>query len=779
MKKTKKILFISAGSIFIFVVIVIIFISPITKYLIEKYSVKYTGREITLDWAYVNPFTGYIHLNDLKIHESKSDSIFFSANGISVNFALLKLFSKTYEISSLTLDHPIASVIQGKNYFNFDDLIEKFSPKDSVPKPAKPPLHFNLLDVKIKEGTFYYHEKQVPINYFIKKLNLESDGMRWNVDTIATKFSFSSGIGNGDIKGEFVMNIKSNDYSTHTVINKFDLNIIEQYLKDLTNYGTFSANLDANIIAKGNFKDQEKLTSSGVIAVNDFHFGKNRKEDYASFSKLTVAIKEVSPNKHVYSFDSISLSHPYFKYEKYDSLDNIQTIFGEKGSNVKAVNADATKFNLVIELAKYIKTISKNFFDSPYKINRLGVYKADLRYNDYSLSEEFSAGLNPLTFTADSINKNRKRVELFLNSGIIPYGNLSVAISINPKDSTNFDLHVSLVKIPITLFNPFIVSYTSFPLDRGTIEFNSIWNVRNGIIQSKNHLLILDPRVTKRVRNKDNKWIPTPLIMAFVRERGNVINYEIPITGDLKKPKFHLSDVILDLVKNIFVKPVTTPYGIEVKNIETKIEKSLTIKWDMRSNALGSIQEKFLGKISDFLAKNPEATIEVYPEQYETKEKESILFFETKKKYFLLTHNKEAGSFSPGDSELVDRMSIKDLSLVHYLNKHSKNSLAFTIQEKCSNIIDVSIVDTKFKKLNKEREDMFLSFFKSNHLEQQVKFCHEKDIVPFNGFSFYKIMYKGEFPESLIKAYQKMNELDEEAPRKKFEKERRKYASNL
>ncbi len=41
-------------------------------------------------------------------------------------------------------------------------------------------------------------------------------------------------------------------------------------------------------------------------------------------------------------------------------------------------------------------------------------------------------------------------------------------------------------------------------------------------------------------------------------------------------------------------------------------------------------------------------------------------------------------------------------------------------------------------------------------------------------FHIYKIDYKGEFPESLIKAYQKMNELNDEAPRKKFKQERKK-----
>ena len=51
--------------------------------------------------------------------------------------------------------------------------------------------------------------------------------------------------------------------------------------------------------------------------------------------------------------------------------------------------------------------------------------------------------------------------------------------------------------------------------------------------------------------------------------------------------------------------------------------------------------------------------------------------------------------------------------------------------------------------------------------------------TPYNGYSFYKIVYKGETPPDLIKAFQKMNELNDEAPRKKFEEDRKKNKNIL
>src|SRR5687767_11563155 len=98
--RLRNTLLIILGSIITLIIIVIIFISPIVKYMVEKYDEKYTGRQITMDWAYVNPFTGYLHFDDLKINEHNSDSTFFSMSGLSVKFSLRKLLSKEYEIRS-------------------------------------------------------------------------------------------------------------------------------------------------------------------------------------------------------------------------------------------------------------------------------------------------------------------------------------------------------------------------------------------------------------------------------------------------------------------------------------------------------------------------------------------------------------------------------------------------------------------------------------------------------------------------------------------------------
>lgn len=771
--KLKKILLITAGSLVAALVIIIAFISPITKYLIEKYDEKFTGRQITLDWAYVNPFTGYLYFKNYTVFEQESDSVFFSAEGISVNFSPFKMLSGEYEISSFTLKKPFANIVQNRKEFNFSDLLERFKP--AAQDTLKEPVHFSVSDIEITEGEFHYAERSVPVNYYIKNVNFESDGLSWNTDTIPGKFSMMAGPGTGSMKGNFVFNRENMSYRFAAEVDSFDLILINEYLKGIAHYGQVNAFLDADLKASGNLNDKLAINTSGLIQVSDFHFGKDGEEDYFSFSKLTVALDELNPKKKIFHYDSILVEHPVFRYERYDSLDNVQTMFGKKGEKYQKAKADTAAFNLIIAIAGYVNLLAEQFFDSHYKINTLAIQNGEMYFNDYSLREKFSAGFAPFAILADSIDKTRAAVQLSYKTSIKPFGNASLFLTMNPKDYYDFNLSYRMENIPAAMFNPYMVTYSSFPLDRGSMEFNGNWNVQDGKINSENHLLVIDPRVSKRVRKKDAKWLPVPLVMAFVRERGNVIDYEVPVKGNLKDPSFRLKDIFLDLAKNIFIKPPTTPYGLEVKKMEAEIENFHSVKWELRQLELRDPQKQFVKGINEFLEKNPGASISVQPVLYAEKEQEHILFFEAKKKFYLSVNRKK--TLAENDSIAVEKMSVKDPSFIRFLNKQVADSLLFTVQEKCNRLLGRNEVLKTYNRMKQARVEHFKSFFGHGTL-QRVKIISEENTVPYNGFSCFKISYQGELPEKLRDAYEEMNELNEEEFRRKY-KEQRKPAEEL
>ncbi|MEI6682499.1 MAG: DUF748 domain-containing protein [Bacteroidota bacterium] len=765
-------------------VVVIIVASPLAAYLVGRYDEEVTGRKITTGWIYVNPFTGYVHISNLKIYESTkwnvgrpADSLFFTANGLSATFSLHQLFHKIVEITELDLDKPRGTVFMDKKDFNFSDLVTRFTP--SKKRKTSSAVHLNFLHVNITEGEFYFHERQVPVDYFIRHVNIESTGKRWNADTLAAKFALQPGIGAGDIRGDFTINFRTMDYRYRVIARKFDLNLIGQYLRDLVSGGKFTANLDVDLKATGNLKDEQNLSAAGRMAINDFHFGKNRSDDLFSFDRLSLSIININPGKHQYQFDTVSLIHPIFKFEHYEKLNNLQVIFDSSAGKMNRVISDPARFNLVIEIGRYIKMLSANFFQSNYRINRFEICRGDVKFNDYKPFEKFSVELSPLEITADSVYKRQKWIDVVVKSGILPYGNAMVTLKVNPRDSTDFDLQYHLQQLPVAMFNPYLVTYTSFPVDRGSLEINGSWKVRKGIIQSNNHLVIIDPRVAGHLKNGGITWLPLTVIMSLIREKGNVIDYEIPITGNLKVPEFHLGDILADLVKNIFIKPLTTPYRMEVSSLETEIEKSLTLKWQMRQYSLSDRQKKFMIKMADFLAENPGSVVSVEPHQYDAREKEYILFFEAKKKYFLAASQKTSRTFNEHDSETVDRLSPQDPRFLQYLNSQTHDPALCTNQEKYARIIDSSLINNRFRELNHRRSEVFYSVFRSRKVADRIEMSAAVNVIPYNGFSFYRISYHGVFPRSVLRAYERLNELNQFPPREKYRRERKRNSRAL
>jgi hypothetical protein len=245
--------------------------------------------------------------------------------------------------------------------------------------------------------------------------------------------------------------------------------------------------------------------------------------------------------------------------------------------------------------------------------------------------------------------------------------------------------------------------------------------------------------------------------MFLTRQHGNIIDYQIPITGNLKDPTFHLRQVVFHIFGKIFVNPALIPFRLLEKKPGKEIDKALIMQWEIRQNSLMHGQERFVNKIADFLKKNPEATIGIYPFQYAEKEKEYIGLFEARKKYFLLSGKINALLLSKEDSMKVENMPVKDSLFVKFLNTQVHDSMLYTIQGKCNRFVGLSVINARFEQLSKKREGAFLMQFKKEGLESRVKIYKDENEIPYNGFSFYKIVYNGELPKSLIKVYQKMN----------------------
>ena len=774
-KKIKKPLLISLSVIFGLLILIIVLLAPIAKYSVEKYDTKFLGRQITMDLPYINPLTGFVYLRNLKIYEGYNDSVFIYARSLSVNVEMLKIFSKSFETSEITLNEPVIRLMQNKKMFNFSDIINRFSKKDKtkIKTDKSNPVTWQLSDVNIKNGIVQYEERSIPFKYFIKEFNVNSEIIGGKNDTLAVNFDFKSGTSFGSAAGLYSMNLDNLNYAINVSVKKFDISFLESYVKDIANFAFVRGNVDSDVIAFGNIKQTQDLTSSGNITINDCCLGKSQNEDYASIKKFNISYTQISPKKKIYNIDSVHLLKPYFKYEMYDEGDNIQMMFGKKGERVKNRNAGENNNNILFVIGEFAKRISLNFFKGAFKVNKIGIYDGKAVYNDYRLTEKFGIALHPLNLSIDSIERKDNWVDAVLRSKIDPYGDVSIKMSINPKDSSDFNINYTIKDVPAALFNPYLLSYSSYPLDRGTIEIKGNWVVNNGVINSQNNLLVIDPRISDKQKSNGTKWQPLKLAMFFIRERGNVIDYDLPIKGNLKDPTFKIKDIVIDILSNIVIKPVTPVYRYQIKVLENEIGNSLSLKWKLKEAKLKEDQTDFMDDMVEYLKESKKTSITIKSLNYVEKEKEYIALFEGKKRF--MTKMLGFGSIlSADDSLMVDQLSIKDKMFNDYLKKSINKPLVFTTQEYCRLLVGEKFIDEKFETLKNNRFKLIKAYFVKNGVANQVKFDKtDYSKVPYDGYSLFRISYEGKLPDYLIEAFEDIRYFDSHNPREKYKVKRK------
>src|SRR6185295_7492651 len=140
----------------------------------------------------------------------------------------------------------------------------------------------------------------------------------------------------------------------------------------------------------------------------------------------------------------------------------------------------------------------------------------------------------------------------------------------------------------------------------------------------------------------------------------------------------------------------------------------------------------------------------ISPKYFEDLEKEAILLFEAKKKYYVSVHNLKLAGISEEYSIAIDRMSIKDSSFVHYLDRNANPSgMEYTVQGKCRNLIGQDKVNREYNEMLVARKKQVMDYFADKKVTDRVTFQHGVSTIPPSGFSHYIFTYTGEWPEEV------------------------------
>ena len=93
MKRFTRIIKILLGVIAGILILLLLLISPLAEYLIEKNSREWAGRKIEMERLGINLLSGGVSIKQLKIYETDDHNLFVTVNKIRINAALFSFIS--------------------------------------------------------------------------------------------------------------------------------------------------------------------------------------------------------------------------------------------------------------------------------------------------------------------------------------------------------------------------------------------------------------------------------------------------------------------------------------------------------------------------------------------------------------------------------------------------------------------------------------------------------------------------------------------------------------
>ncbi len=155
--------------------------------------------------------------------------------------------------------------------------------------------------------------------------------------------------------------------------------------------------------------------------------------------------------------------------------------------------------------------------------------------------------------------------DLDLRTKINNFAPAEITGKINPLAKPIYvDIGMRLDNMDLPPTSPYSKQYIGYSIASGQLSLNLKYLVANDKLTATNNIKIDQFNLSDQLENPKAKAAkyPVKLAIAIMKDRSGLIDLDIPVSGDLRDPKFGLGQVIWTAIKHILDKIVTAPFAL-------------------------------------------------------------------------------------------------------------------------------------------------------------------------------------------------------------------------
>lgn len=709
MKRLRRWLLVVLVLVISLLVLAFVFISPITKYLIEKYDVTYTGRQITMDKLFLNFFTGNASIKGFTLYEKDGKTPFFKCGELSVSIKLRKILSGEYDIRHFTAESPEITIVQKGEHYNYDDFLDKImGPADTTTKKSNAePLHLYINNIAIKNFSVTY-TNTLPYNTVkLQKGNCTIEKIAWNdpVYNIGLDFGVATG---GEIKSKTNYNSKNGAFKLALDVNSFNIAPLHIYLKDYMKVNSLNGAFSTSLNIAGNSNNPTAIAAGGNLSLDTFTIVDNTNEKLMACQRFEIKVDSINTEKSLYDFSTITLQRPYVKFAMYDDGFNYERLMTSPAA-ASGVSDSSTSYANVFEMtASYIDELVKNYVINSYNADKLLVTGGTVVFTDYTLEDKFQYVLDSLNLLSDRINSNNSRIAFEASSLLNRSGAMKGSLYMNPANPKDLEMDIAVSHLLVSDFNPYSKYYVATPFLDGDAFYTNKTTIRNRKLDNQNQLDVYKIKAGKKVKNSTAMNIPVKLAVSLLKDVKGDIHLKIPVTGSLDDPKFKWGKVVWQVFKNLMVKAASAPFNLLAGKFGGAENDYKEIVFSYELQSLTAKQEAQLEKLVQLLQKEEEVKLELVPMLNQQDETEYVAAQMARREFLNMA---DTSVLNPEQQKLVDGLSLKDSAFDAFLDKKIGNTRLQSAQDKCIQFIGTEKIAARVALRHQRRRQAITDFF--------------------------------------------------------------------
>ncbi len=563
------------------------FLAPVIvkKLLVQQVREK-LHREATVARVRCNPYSLALTIDGLQISERTSPDRFVGWDRLHLNLQLSSLFHRAVVLRHVSLSNAFLHVaIHPDRTLNFSDLI----PPPSTNPPALPPtLRIDQLQITGAQVLVEDHSRSEPFTTTLGPVNVALQNFSTRPDN-RNPYAFTATTESGEHlawRGSFHLQPlrSTGDFRIERIaLPKYApyLDLFPNlHLRDgrLSLSGTYEINLTTNIPVA--------TLSNTTLVLGSLRLAeRTATNDAIHIASLTVSNLVADALAGTLDIGDVALAGERVTVElATNQPPNLLRLFATASSPAPATNV--TPRNFVVHVHRVTSTNGAASLTGLFGAQGVA-WSAALITNIHVQTQPLQATVAALTLTngtfthtddaihpparlqIQQINQTitdfsldpEATTRVHLTAKVNNVAPIEITGSLTPATLNRADVAILLRDVSLLPLDPYAGKYLGYRLDSGSISLQLRYSVNNRRLEAANLITVDQLNLGAATASPDATKLPVKLGLAILKDRHGVITLDVPITGSLDDPQFHLRKLILQTFQNLFLKILTSPFS--------------------------------------------------------------------------------------------------------------------------------------------------------------------------------------------------------------------------